>query len=55
MSAGLFAIGLDFEVGGGLLVAAVGLVVALVVLALWFVLRPDPPERPRDNEPGDGW
>jgi hypothetical protein len=29
--------------------------VALVVLTFWFVLRPDPPERERDNEPGDGW
>lgn len=54
MRAGLFGIGLAFD-GGFILVAAVGFVVALLVLALWFVLRPDPPERPRDNESGDGW
>jgi hypothetical protein len=55
MSAGLFAIGLDFEVGGGLLVAAVGFVVALGALTFWFVLRPDPPPPQREDEPGDGW
>lgn len=60
MSAELFAVGLEFGEGGlgFVLIGAVLVCIALVVLAVWFVLRDDPPGRESDRKNGrtdDGW